>query len=134
MSVRSQSRSDGSRPAPLPEARRLRPDRDQSSGNNKSSVCYWPGRSGRLYRFSVHSLIECPPTGPAAYIVVRLHRGKRDVLHIGAAASSARTLNLAHIRRRGAQRGAHEVHLFAVSGTTADLRRAVRDLRGGLAR
>lgn len=126
MIVRSQSRAVDCKPSPRPPRQRAAV---KSGGAHHDTVCFWPGRSGRLYRFSVHSLIECPAPGQSAYILARPRHGKREALHIGAAASRSATLNLAHIRRRGAKLGAHEVHLFVMTGTTADLRRVVRDLR-----
>lgn len=132
MILRAQSCFTARKPIGLPGLERSQKDDTGAQRSNESGVCYWPGHSGRLYRFSVFGLIECPAPGLAAYILVRNEREKRVALHIGAAASRAATLNLAHIRRRGAQLGAHDVHLLAVTGTTSDLRRVVRDLRSSV--
>lgn len=94
----------------------------------------WAGKSGRLYRFTVHSLINCPAPGAGAYVLVKRNGSAAVALHVGIATSTAPTLNLAHIRRRGAQLGAVEVHFCGFAGSTAELRRIVRDLRNGLER
>lgn len=132
MTVRQQSRCTVSKPLPPPRPQRARKIDNGAPQSSESAVCYWPGHSGRLYRFCVFGLIECPAPGQGAFILVRIEKGKRLAMHIGAAASRAATLNLAHIRRRGAQLGAHEVHVLGVTGTTADLRRTVRDLRSSV--
>jgi hypothetical protein len=93
---------------------------------------FWQGRSGRSYRHEVFSLIACPPVVRATYLLAtRDMNGQLRALDIGTASALAPTLNLAHIRRRGAQLGATEVHIHAtphVRGSLA-LRRIARDLR-----
>ena len=59
---------------------------------------FWAGKSGRLYRFTVYSLIECPPPGAGVYVLVKRNGSAAGALHVGIATSTAPTLNLAHIR------------------------------------
>jgi hypothetical protein len=96
---------------------------------------YWRGASGRLYRHSVHTTVFCPAPQHGVYILAcRDDQGHLVPLFVGAAASTAATLNLAHIRRRAVAIGATEVHLCPqiVRGSAFALRRAVRDIRRGL--
>lgn len=122
---------------PPPAQRGLaRPKKHHRSADRRpvEAVCFWKGTSGRLYRFSVHSLIECPQATRGLYILAWRPSCAPKALHVGAAASHAASLNLAHIRHRGAKHGATEAHLFAFAGTTAELRRMVRDLRAATRR
>jgi hypothetical protein len=59
------------------------------------------------------SLIECPPLGPGNYVLVRRDaEGRATWLGSGRLVSQAPSLNLALIRRRGAELGANEVQWF----------------------
>jgi hypothetical protein len=61
----------------------------------------------------VCSLVECPETACGNYVLVRRDRtGVKLVLGMGRVPTSEPSLNLAHIRSRGATLGANEVHLF----------------------
>jgi hypothetical protein len=93
-------------------------------------VHFWRGASGRRYVHTVYSLIECPPMPKAGFLLVRRDEtGRREVLHIALGDSDAPTLNLAQIRQRGAMLGANEVHVHFLTGTDAERRLAVCDLR-----
>src|SRR5262245_24827424 len=98
-------------PAGLPE-----PARQQS----------WCGASGQRYSHNVYSLIECPPLPAAGYVLVRRGPdGTLTALHVGLGQCDAPTLNLAQVRRRGAQLGANEVHVHFAAGSDAERRLAV---------
>ncbi len=93
---------------------------------------FWTGASGRRYVHTVYSLVECPALPAGNYILV--HRdgaGQRTVLSIGRAIEAAPSLNLAEIRRRGAELGANEVHVHLLA-SNAKLSQLVEfDLRSG---
>jgi hypothetical protein len=96
------------------------------------STAYWRGASGRLYRHSAHTNVFCPAPRRGVYILARRDaEGAAVPLFAGVAASTAGTLNLAHIRRRAVTIGATEVHLCPVkdTGSIFSLRRVARDLR-----
>jgi hypothetical protein len=93
----------------------------------------WRGASGTGYAHSVYSLIGCPPLPPASWVLVRRDaRGRRTALSIGLGLSDAPTLNLAQVRRRGAQLGANEVHVHFETATDDERRLVACDLRAGL--
>jgi hypothetical protein len=93
----------------------------------------WLGASGRRYVHSVYSLIECPPLPKATYVLVRRDQnGQRMPLQVGLGLSAAPTLNLAQVRRRGAQLGANEVHVHFQPETDDAHRLVACDLRAGL--
>ncbi len=80
---------------------------------------FWTGASGRRYVHTVYSLVECPALPSGNYILVkRDDDGTRDVLAIGSVTHEATSLNLAEIRRRGAELGANEVHIHLLASTT----------------
>ena len=109
-------------PAPVRLPQRA-PAREQS----------WRGASGRRYAHSVYSLIECPPLPMAGYILVKRDvLGRRTALRVGLGQSDAPTLNLAEVRRRGAQLGANEVHVHVRAGSEDERRLVACDLRAGL--
>jgi hypothetical protein len=92
----------------------------------------WRGASGRLYAHRIYGLIDCPPLPPAGYILVRRDaEGRRTPLRIGLGTSDAPTLNLAEIRRLGAQAGANEVHV-RLDPSAAERRLIACDLRAAL--
>src|SRR5262245_45077859 len=92
----------------------------------------WRGASGRAYVHSVYSLIECPPLPKASLVLVRREAdGRRVALHVGLARSDTATLNLAHVRRRGAQLGANEVHVHFALTASAEHALVACDLRAG---
>jgi len=93
---------------------------------------FWTGATGRRYVHTVYSLRECPALASGNYILVR-HQpdGERVVLAIGSAAQEAASLNLAEIRRRGAELGANEVHIHLLAGTSKASKLVEFDLRSG---
>jgi hypothetical protein len=93
----------------------------------------WRGASGKGYAHSVYSLIACPPLPAASYLLVRRDRhGRRTALRVGLGESDAPTLNLAEVRRRGAQLGANEVHVHFAAASEHERRLVACDLRAGL--
>lgn len=95
---------------------------------------FWTGASGRRYVHTIYSLIECPALPTGNYVLVkRGEDGTRDVLAIGSVSNDAPSLNLAEIRRRGAELGANEVHVHLLAGTAKLSKLVEFDLRGRLA-
>jgi hypothetical protein len=92
----------------------------------------WRGASGRAYVHSVYSLIECPPLPVASFVLVRREAsGRRVALHVGLGRSQTATLNLAQVRRRGAQLGANEVHVHFPAPWSGEHALVACDLRAG---
>ena len=97
------------------------------------SLHYWRGASGNRYLHVVYSLIGCPAPPRINYVLVRRHDdGRRVALAFGKTKDDAVSLNLAHLRREGARRGANEVHVHLLADTPeardaveADLRLAI---------
>ena len=93
---------------------------------------FWAGATGRRYVHTVYSLVECPALASGNYILVRRDgNGDRTVLAIGSALNDAASLNLADIRRRGAELGANEVHIHLLAGTSKASKLVEFDLRSG---
>jgi hypothetical protein len=93
---------------------------------------FWAGASGRRYVHTVYSLIECPALAAGNYALVRREtNGDRTVLALGSAIEDAASLNLAEIRRRGAELGANEVHVHLLAGTSKASKLVEYDLRSG---
>ena len=93
---------------------------------------FWSGATGRRYVHTVYSLVECPALASGNYVLVRRdENGDRSVLAIGSATHEAASLNLADIRRRGAELGANEVHIHLLAGTTKAAKLVEFDLRSG---
>ena len=93
---------------------------------------FWTGATGRRYVHTVYSLVECPALASGNYILVhRDELGERKVLAIGSAPHDAASLNLADIRRRGADLGANEVHIHLLAGTSKASKLVEFDLRSG---
>ncbi len=93
---------------------------------------FWTGASGRRYVHTVYSLIECPALASGNYVLVRRQaNGERTALAIGSAIQDAASLNLAEIRRRGAELGANEVHVHLLAGTNKASKLVEYDLRCG---
>ncbi len=115
------------RTAPLHETAQL--------GGAEDLACrfhFWAGATGRRYVHTVYSLVECPALAAGNYILVRRDRnGDRTVLAIGSALNDAASLNLADIRRRGAELGANEVHIHLLAGTSKASKLVEFDLRSG---
>ena len=95
---------------------------------------FWMGASGRRYVHTVYSLVECPEIPAGNYVLV--HRdadGRRQVLAIGRVGHQAASLNLADIRRRGAELGANEVHIHLLAAGAKQSRMVETDLRSAQA-
>jgi len=93
---------------------------------------FWSGASGRRYVHTIYSLLECPPLPSGNYILVhRDAEGRRLVLAIGRVGNTAASLNLAEIRRRGAELGANEVHVHLLAPNAKQSRLIETDLRTG---
>jgi hypothetical protein len=93
---------------------------------------FWTGASGRRYVHTVYELYECPPLPAANYVLVRREPGaRRKILSIGRVNQSAPSLNLAEIRQRGAEMGAHEVHVHLLAETAKLAKLVEFDLRTG---
>lgn len=93
---------------------------------------YWRGASGRRYLHTVFALIDCPEMPKANYILVRREAdGSRRPIAFGQTVDDAGSLNLAHLRRRGARLGANEVHVHLLAENAAERTRVECDLRAG---
>lgn len=93
---------------------------------------FWSGASGRRYVHTIYSLVECPAIPSGNYILVhRDDEGRRLVLAIGRVGHAAASLNLAEIRRRGAELGANEVHVHLLAPNAKQSRLIETDLRTG---
>lgn len=93
---------------------------------------FWTGASGKRYVHTVYELIDCPALPAANYVLVRREPGsRRKVLSIGRVDHSVPSLNLAEIRRRGAELGAHEVHVHLLAETAKLAKLVEFDLRTG---
>ena len=90
----------------------------------------WKGLSGQTYPHTVFSLLGCPAPVAVSYVLVkRLEDGRPIALETGFTASDVQSLNLAAIRRRGAEIGANEVHL-GVPSAPAEYQAAACDIAG----
>lgn len=95
-------------------------------------IQFWTGASGRRYVHTVYSLIECPAHAHVAYVLVRRDAdGRRTPVRIDRSRHEADSLNLADVRRRGAELGVNEVHLHLVAESLAERDLIVMDLRAG---
>lgn len=93
---------------------------------------FWHGASGQRYVHTVYSLIECPELTAANYILVKCSEdGGRQALRIGRVAQRAPSLNLAEIRRLGAELGANEVHVHLLAADATQAKLIEFDLRAG---
>lgn len=115
------------RPSPMHEAAQLGGAEDLAGRFH-----FWTGGTGRRYVHTVYSLVECPALVAGNYVLVRREdNGDRAVLAIGCASHEAASLNLAGIRRRGAELGANEVHIHLLAGTSKASKLVEFDLRSG---
>ncbi len=93
---------------------------------------FWSGASGRRYVHTIYSLVECPAIPAGNYVLVhRDAEGRRLVLAIGRVGNTSASLNLAEIRRRGAELGANEVHVHLLAPNAKLSRLIETDLRSG---
>ena len=102
--------------------------RDRKPGDEPAMICvagevgedfhYWRGASGKRYLHSVFALVDCPEISKANYILVYCDpHGTRRALDIGQTIEDADSLNLAHLRQRGAVIGANEIHIHVLTDT-----------------
>ena len=93
----------------------------------------WAGRSGETFIHMAYALVACPEVPRANYILVeRAGDGRPYVLAVGRVENAAPSLNLAHIRRRGATLGANEVHVYVHPGNVRGRRRIEQDLKAAV--
>ncbi len=93
---------------------------------------FWSGGTGRRYVHTIYSLVECPALPAGNYVLVRRdHNGSRHVLAIGRVGHESASLNLAEIRRRGAELEANEVHVHLLAHTAKQSLFVEADLRTG---
>ncbi len=113
-------------------ALRGEPAHVKTAGDLAGRFHFWSGASGRRYVHTVYSLIECPAVPAGNYILVhRDAEGRRLVLAVGRVGHAAGSLNLAEIRRRGAELGANEVHIHLLAPNAKQSRLIETDLRSG---
>ncbi len=93
----------------------------------------WTAASGRQVDHAMFSLVGCPATTSAVYILVR-HQpdDSRLVLAVRRTRSRHPSLNLARIRHLGAILGANEVHLSEPLANEAELTETTEDLARAL--
>ena len=121
------AKARSTRPVPMHEAAQLGGAEDLANRFH-----FWTGGTGRRYVHTVYSLVECPALASGNYILVRRdENGERAVLSIGSASHDAASLNLADIRRRGAELGANEVHIHLLAGTSKASKLVEFDLLSG---
>jgi hypothetical protein len=108
-----------------PAARRAR-------ANESTRFHFWTGASGKRYVHSVYDLLDCPLLPAVNYVLVRRNAsGRPEVLSIGRVTHSPPSLNLAEIRQRGAELGAHEVHVHLLAENAKHSKLVEFDLRTG---
>lgn len=111
------------------------PVRVPAEGSHASAsdrFLFWAGASGKRYVHTIHALVDCPELPAANFVLVRREpNGHRSILAIGRVMSTCAALNLAEIRQRGAQLGAHEVHVHLLAFDAQDSKRIEFDLRTG---
>lgn len=85
--------------------------------NDAKRACRSDGTAGdgRAPARGAFSLIECPPIAPGNFILLkRDDGGATRLLAMGRVRNDSASLNLAHVRKLGAELGANEVRLFPV--------------------
>ena len=103
-----------------------------SKANGANRFHFWTGASGKRYVHTVYELLDCPALPSANFILVRREPGaRRKVLSIGRVSNTAASLNLAEIRQRGAELGAHEVHVHLLAESPKLSRMVEFDLKTG---
>lgn len=106
---------------------------DAPSG--KERFQFWTGESGRRYVHTVYDLLTCPTLPKSNYMLVKRDAdGEPLTLSIGCLTNSAASLNLAEVRRLGAQLGATEVHVHLLADDAQDSKFIQHDLQAGYLR
>jgi hypothetical protein len=96
---------------------------------------FWSGASGRRYVHTIYSLIECPALPAGNYVLVRREaNGVRNVLSVGRVSNESASLNLAEIRKLGAELEANEVHVHLLAHSVKQSMFVEADLRTGQGR
>lgn len=96
----------------------------------ESAIVFWRGTSGHAYVHTVYTLAGCPPLPPASIMLVKSSAGaRREILDVIGVVHAAPTLNLAEVRRRGAELGADEVHVHFANSDDQARQTAIADLR-----
>lgn len=96
---------------------------------------FWTGASKTSYVHTVYRLIDVPEVQSGVYVLVGLTpSGRRLILEVGQVDNEAPSLNLAHLRHRGASLGAKEVHLHLLAQSDEQRRLIELDLKAGLLR
>jgi len=90
---------------------------------------FWTGASGKRYVHTTYPFLFCPQLPACNYILVhRSPEGHCKPLAVGSTMNQARSLNLAEIRRLGANLGANEVHVHLLAGNPKKAQRVEADL------
>lgn len=118
----------------LPKARQVEAMTRSALGSSEAHqrFLFWHGASGRRYVHTVYSLLECPVLPAANFVLVRNgDHGQRQALRFGRLMHGAPSLNLAEIRRLGAELQADEVHVHLLANGEKDAQLIEFDLRAG---
>lgn len=103
---------------------------EKPTGNERFQ--FWTGASGARYVHTVYSLLTCPTLPASNFILIKRDAdGEPNVLSIGQLTNSATSLNLAEIRRRGAELGATEVHIHLLADDSKHAMSIQQDLQAG---
>lgn len=98
----------------------------------KERFQFWTGASGERYVHTVYDLITCPTLPAANYMLIkRDEAGDAIVLAIGRVDDRASSLNLAKVRRHGAELGASEVHVHLLADDPHHAHHIQHDLQAG---
>jgi len=98
----------------------------------KERFQFWTGASGARYVHTVYSLVTCPTLPASNFMLIKRDAdGEPDVLSIGQLTNSATSLNLAEVRRRGAELGATEVHIHLLADGAKQAMSIQQDLQAG---
>ncbi len=126
--------------APNPAASVLRPPRHVAAAGLVGSAladryCFWRGRSGRRYIFSVYHAadVDDPASSPCYEGAVVIHAerrsdGTRRIVRVGQTGGLAELL--VEERRFDSHASANEVHVHLLAGTANERRSVLQDLCG----
>lgn len=119
---------------PADEANVLNQPSHHQSSDVRERFQFWSGASGQRYVHTIYSLLECPALPAGNYVLVHAaSTGNRTVLSFGRVSHQTPSMNLAEIRRRGAELGANEVHVHLLAGTAKQSKLIEFDLKTGQA-
>lgn len=103
-----------------------------SKPSGKERFQFWTGASGARYVHTVYDLLTCPTLPASNYMLIkRDNDGDPEILSIGQLTNSATSLNLAEVRRKGAQLGATEVHIHLLAEDASAAQDVQYDLQAG---